>query len=104
MTKVDYKKGGGLVPAIIQDAKTGDVLMLGYVNKEALKKTRESGFVHFWSRTRKELWLKGESSGNKLKVKEIFLDCDNDTILIKARCTGTGVCHTGAKNCFFQKI
>lgn len=104
MIKIDYKKGGGLVPAIIQDAKTGEVLMLGYMNKEALKKTRETGFVHFWSRKRKELWLKGESSGNKLKVEEIFIDCDNDTVLVKVSCIGTGVCHTGARNCFFQKI
>lgn len=104
MIKVDYKKGGGLIPAIIQDVKTGEVLMLGYMNKEALEKTIETGFVHFWSRKRKKLWLKGKSSGNKLIMKDIFLDCDNDAVLIKATCIGTGVCHLGKRNCFFQKI
>lgn len=93
-----------LFPVIIQDCKTNDVLMLAYMNDDALKKTRETGFVHFWSRKRKKLWMKGETSGNKLEVKEIFTDCDNDTLLIKVRLIGKNVCHTGNKTCFYTKL
>ncbi|MBI2338546.1 phosphoribosyl-AMP cyclohydrolase [Candidatus Daviesbacteria bacterium] len=103
-TDIDFEKGQGLVPVVIQDYKTGDVLMLGYMNDEALQKTLDTGLVYFWSRTRKKLWLKGEESGNKLHVKEIFKDCDNDTILIKIALIGKNVCHTGRKSCFFQQI
>lgn len=98
--QIDFKKGNGLVPAIIQDIKSNEVLMLGYINKEALKQTLKTGSVYFWSRSRKELWLKGKNSGNKLIVKDIFIDCDKDTILIKAEFNGQGVCHTGNKTCF----
>lgn len=101
---IDFKKGNGLVPAIIQDYKTGDVFMLGYMNDEALQKTLDTGLVYFWSRKRKKLWLKGEESGNKLQVKKIFKDCDNDTILIKAVLIGKNACHTGKRCCFFQQI
>ncbi len=101
---IDFKKGKGLVPAIIQDYKTGDVFMLGYMNEEALQKTVDTGLVYFWSRKRKKLWMKGEESGNKLLVKKLFKDCDNDTILIKAKLIGKNVCHTGKKCCFFQQI
>lgn len=101
---IDFKKGNGLVPAIIQDYKSGDIYMLGYMNDEALQKTIATGLVYFWSRKRKKLWLKGEESGNRLRVKEIFKDCDNDTILIKAKLLGKNVCHTGKKCCFFQQI
>ncbi len=97
---IDFKKGNGLVPAIIQDYKTGDIYMLGYMNNEALKKTLNTGFVHFWSRSREKLWLKGEKSGNKLIVKDIFVDCDKDTILVKVDFKGQGVCHTGNRTCF----
>lgn len=93
-----------LIPAIIQDYKTQDVYMLGYMNTEALEKTKETGWVYFWSRSRNKLWMKGEQSGNKLKVKSIFLDCDKDTLLIKVELFGTHVCHTGSKDCFSECI
>ena len=93
----------GLIPAIIQDAKTGDVLMLGYINRESLKLTLSSGEVWFYSRSRKELWHKGSTSGNILKVKEIWQDCDNDTLLILADPAGP-VCHTGNRTCFFTRV
>lgn len=102
--EIDFKKGDGLVAVVIQDYRSGQVLMLGFMNKEALEKTKLTGFVNFYSRNRKKLWLKGEESGNKLEVKEIFTDCDNDSILIKAKLTGNAVCHTGEKSCFFKKI
>jgi phosphoribosyl-ATP pyrophosphohydrolase/phosphoribosyl-AMP cyclohydrolase len=93
----------GLIPAIIQDIDTNEVLMLGYMNEKALKLTMEGPDVWFFSRSRQEMWHKGETSGNFLKVKEVFKDCDSDTILFKAHPIGP-VCHTGARNCFFQKI
>ena len=93
-----------LTPAIIQDYQTGIVYMLGYMNEEALKKTKETGWVYFWSRSRNRLWMKGEESGNKLKAKEILIDCDNDTLLVKVELDGTNVCHTGNMTCFFKKI
>lgn len=99
---IDFEKGKGLVPAIIQDAKNNAVLMLGYMNQEAFSKTCSTEFVHFWSRSRKRLWMKGEKSGNKLKVKKIFLDCDKDAILIKAELLGKAVCHTGKYSCFSE--
>ena len=93
----------GLVPAVIQDWQDATVLMLGYMNLEAITKTVETKSVHFWSRSRKKLWEKGETSGNRLQVKEMFLDCDHDTILVKAQPVGP-TCHTGARTCFFSKI
>jgi len=93
----------GLIPAIAQDDDTGDVLMLGYMDKEALRRTLSSGEVWFYSRSRKELWLKGETSGSIIKVRSIWKDCDSDTILIKGKATGP-VCHTGNKTCFFQQL
>lgn len=104
MKKLDFKKGNGLIPAIIQAKKSGIVYMLGYMNEQALEKTKETGRVHFWSRSRNKLWMKGEESGNILKVQEIFVDCDADTILIKVTLQGNAVCHTGNKTCFFEKI
>ncbi len=98
--KLDEK---GLLPAVIQDANTGEVLMLGYMNEEALGRTLSSGEVWFYSRSRQELWHKGETSGNKIMVRAVWLDCDSDTILVKAEPTGP-VCHTGNKTCFFQKL
>lgn len=94
----------GLVPAIIQDYKSGEVLMLGFMDKEALQKTLKSGWVYFWSRSRKRLWMKGEQSGNRLKVKKILQDCDGDSILIKAELFGKGACHTGNKTCFYKEV
>ncbi len=96
---LDFNKGNGLVPAIIQDQITGKVLMLGYMNEEALATTKESGKVTFFSRTKNRLWTKGETSGNFLFVKEIIADCDKDTLLIKANPVGPA-CHTGADTCF----
>lgn len=91
----------GLIPAIIQEAQTGEVLMLAYLNEEALEKTLSTGLTHFWSRSRNKLWLKGESSGHFQKVLEIRLDCDGDTLLIKAKQT-VGACHTGYYSCFYR--
>ncbi len=99
---VDFAKGNGLVPAIVQDAVTRRVLMLGYMNEEALHITKERGLVTFWSRSRQKLWTKGETSGNYLQVREILEDCDGDTLLIKAIPTGP-VCHTGADTCFDEE-
>ena len=99
---IDFEKMGGHVPAIIQDNVTRKVLMLGFMNKEAYDKTVETGKVTFWSRTRNCLWTKGETSGNFLNVKEILLDCDKDTLLIKARPEGP-VCHTGADTCWNEQ-
>ncbi len=93
----------GLVPAIAQDADTGEVLMLAYMNEEALRRTLSSGEVWFYSRSRKELWHKGETSGHRIKVRSVWKDCDSDTILIIGEPTGP-VCHTGNKTCFFQKL
>jgi phosphoribosyl-ATP pyrophosphohydrolase/phosphoribosyl-AMP cyclohydrolase len=97
--ELDFDKLDGLVPAIIQDNNTNKVLMLGFMDKEALEKTRETGLVTFYSRTRKKLWTKGEESGNFLKIVEIIPDCDNDTLLVKVNPTGP-VCHTGQDTCF----
>lgn len=89
-----------LIPAIIQEKESGDILMLGYMDNEALSKTRKSGYVWFWSRSRNKLWMKGEESGNKLRVIRIFADCDNDTLLIKVKVMGKAVCHRGTRSCF----
>ena len=93
-----------LIPTIIQDYQSGVVYMLGYMNEKALNKTRETGWVYFWSRSRKRLWMKGETSGNRLKVKEILDDCDSDSLLIKVELVGTNVCHTGKTSCFTTRI
>ncbi len=93
----------GLIPAIAQDADTGEVLMLGYMNEEALRRTLSSGEAWFYSRSRQELWHKGETSGNRIKVSSVWQDCDSDTILVKAQPTGP-VCHTGNQTCFFQQL
>ena len=100
--KIDFEKGGGLVPAIVQDAKTEQVLMLGYMNEASLVKTQEIGLVTFYSRSRQELWTKGETSGNTLKLKSITVDCDNDTLLVRAIPTGP-TCHEGTVSCFGDK-
>ncbi len=100
--KIDFEKGGGLVPAIVQDALTEQVLMLGYMNKDALDKTHKTGLVTFYSRSRKTLWTKGETSGNTLSLKSITIDCDNDTLLVRAVPTGP-TCHEGTVSCFGDK-
>jgi len=100
--QADFGKGNGLLPAIVQDEATGKVLMLGFMNEEALKMTNESGKVTFFSRSKNSLWTKGESSGNYLAVKSVFLDCDKDTFLIKAIPSGP-VCHTGSDTCWGEQ-
>ena len=100
--KIDFEKGGGLVPAIVQDAKTEQVLMLGYMNEISLTKTQETGLVTFYSRSRQELWTKGETSGNTLKLQSITVDCDNDTLLVRALPMGP-TCHEGTVSCFGDK-
>lgn len=94
----------GLIPAIIQDAMNNEVLMLAYMDKKALEMTLETGFTNFWSRSRQKYWKKGETSGNVQEVKEIFYDCDEDTLLIKVNQKGKGACHTGNRTCFFREI
>ena len=103
VNKIDFDKNNGLVPVIVQDVDTNEVLMLAYMNEEALKKTIESGYAHYFSRSRNKLWKKGESSGNTQEVKEILVDCDNDTILLKVKQNGVA-CHTGRKSCFFTNL
>ena len=98
-----FEKQGGLLPVIAQDAVSGAVLMLAYANLEAVKKTQESGFAHYWSRSRNALWKKGESSGHLQKIVEVLVDCDEDTLLYKVQQSGAA-CHTGAPNCFFRKL
>ena len=100
---IDFEKNKGLVPVIVQDVDTNEVLMLAYMNKEALELTQKTGFAHYFSRSRNKLWKKGESSGNTQEVKEILVDCDNDTILLKVKQNGPA-CHTGRKSCFFTKL
>ena len=98
---MDFTKLNGLIPAVIQDSATGEVLMVGFMNEEALARTRSSGYATFFSRTRNTLWMKGETSGNRLKVLQILTDCDDDTVLLKVVCEGQGrVCHTGSRTCF----
>ena len=104
MIEIDFKKGDGLVPVIIQDASTGEVLMLGYMNRESWEKTLETKKASFWSRSRGKLWVKGETSGNFQEVKEIYLDCDRDTLLLKVDQKGGAACHTGFKSCFHQHL
>lgn len=101
---LDFKKNGGLIPVVVQDAKTQEVLMLAYANEEALQKSIDSGFSHFYSRSRQGLWKKGETSGHLQVIKEILFDCDNDTILYKIEQQGGIACHTGRKSCFFNRI
>ena len=99
---LDYSKLDGLLPAVVQDATSGRVLMVGFMNGEAFQKTVETGFVTFYSRSRNKLWTKGETSGHTLVVKEISTDCDVDTVLIKVDALGPGVCHEGSESCFFR--
>jgi phosphoribosyl-AMP cyclohydrolase len=102
--QLDFAKLDGLVPAIVQDAASGDVLMLGFMNEQAYRETRERGEVTFFSRTRNKLWRKGEQSGHVLRVLDVLVDCDSDTVLIKAEPVGPGVCHEGYRSCFFRRL
>ena len=103
--EIDFTKLDGLVPGIVQDAATGQVLMVGFLNEESYRSTLESGFVTFWSRTRRKLWMKGETSGNRLRITEAATDCDNDTLLFRVVVEGDGlVCHEGTVSCFTRPI
>lgn len=102
---MDFTKLNGLLPAVVQDETSSEVLMVGFMNEEAWKLTQQSGYVTFFSRTRNKLWMKGETSGNRLAVRQVLLDCDEDTLLIKVRREGDGnVCHTGQRSCFYTVI
>ena len=105
MLQLDFSKSAdGLIPAIAQDWQTGDVLMLAYINEEAWHKTLETGVATYWTRSRKKLWIKGETSGNIQKVKEILVDCDLDTVIFKIEQVSDAACHEGYRSCFFRKV
>jgi phosphoribosyl-AMP cyclohydrolase len=102
---MDYSKLDGLVPAVVQDADSSEVLMVGFMNEHALEETKRTGFATFFSRSRQALWMKGETSGNRLAVVDIMVDCDEDTVLVKVKRLGDGnVCHTGNRTCFFRSL
>ena len=102
--KIDFEKTGGIIPVIAQDFITNDVLMLAYMNEEAFALTQSTGFAHYWSRSKKRIWKKGESSGHIQIIKEIFIDCDSDTLLLKVNQIGEAACHEGYRTCFFRRI
>lgn len=103
LKEIDFEKGGGLVPVVVQDALTKEVLMVAYANREALEKTLKTGFAHYYSRSRRKLWKKGEISGNTQKVKRVLVDCDGDTLLYIVEQKGVA-CHTGEYSCFFRTV
>ncbi len=102
--ELDFAKGGGLLPAVVQEAGTGKVLMLGYMNEVAYRRTLQSGNVTFFSRSQNKLWMKGESSGHVLKVREVLVDCDLDSLVVVAEQLGPGTCHEGYRTCFFRRV
>lgn len=105
LPQLDFQKMGGLLPAVVQDARNGEVLMVGFMNQEAFARTLQLGYVTFYSRTRNRLWTKGESSGNRLRVVSALTDCDRDTLLVRVEVEGAGlVCHRGARTCFTEPI
>jgi phosphoribosyl-AMP cyclohydrolase len=104
MRKLNFQKGDGLLPAIVQDYASNEVLMLAYINKEAWEKTLATGKAHYWSRSRNSLWLKGESSNHVQLIKEILVDCDEDTVVYKVEQLGGAACHKGYRSCFFRKV
>jgi len=101
--EVDFEKGGGLVPVVAQDAESGEILMLAYANKEAVEKTLQTGYAHYYSRSRRRLWMKGEESGNKQKVLKILVDCDADSLIYLVEQIGEA-CHTGNRSCFYREL
>jgi phosphoribosyl-AMP cyclohydrolase len=103
LAKLDFKKGNGLIPVVVQDAETKELLMLAYANEEALRKTLSTGYAHYWSRSRSKLWMKGETSGHTQKIKNILVDCDYDTLLYVVNQKGPA-CHTGKDTCFHNKL
>jgi phosphoribosyl-AMP cyclohydrolase len=103
--KLDFEKMDGLLPAVVQDGRDGDVLMVGFMNREAMQQTMEKGYVTFFSRTRGKLWMKGESSGNRLRLISAYTDCDRDTLLLRVEVEGPGVvCHRGTRSCFTESV
>ncbi len=104
MGELNFSKGGGLLPAIAQDFNSKEILMMAYINEESWNKTLKTGKVHYWSRSRNKLWLKGESSGHVQIVKEILVDCDEDTVVFKVEQLGKAACHKGYKSCFFRRV
>ena len=105
MIELDFSKSSdGLIPAVAQDWKTGEVLMLAYINKESLEETVKSGLATYWSRSRRELWQKGATSGNEQQIKEILVDCDEDTVIFKVEQIGGAACHTGRRTCFYRTL
>ena len=104
MVELDFHKFGGLVPAIVQDYLSGEVLMLAYLNPESWALTLSTGVAHYWSRSRGQLWKKGEQSGNIQEVREVRVDCDQDTVLLKVRQVGDAACHTGYRSCFHRRL
>ena len=104
MIKLDFSKGDGLLPAIAQDYRSGKILMLAYINKESWEKSLKTGEVHYWSRSRGEIWHKGGTSGHVQKIKEIYADCDNDAVIFKVEQVGDAACHTGYESCFHKKV
>jgi phosphoribosyl-AMP cyclohydrolase len=104
MIEPNFAKGDGLVPAIVQDAETKEVLMMAYMNRESWEATLQTGKATYWSRSRQKLWLKGESSGHFQIIKDVFIDCDDDTILLQVKQLGEAACHTGYKSCFYRKL
>lgn len=103
MQRIDFAKGNGLVPVIVQDYRSHEVLMMAYMNREAWEKSRKTGKAHYYSRSRRGLWLKGEESGHFQEVKDAYIDCDNDTLLLQVKQLGGGACHMGYRSCFFRK-
>jgi len=104
MIEPDFAKGDGLVPVVVQDAETKEVLMMAYMNRESWQATLKTGKATYWSRSRRKLWLKGETSGNVQLIKAVFIDCDNDTILLQVKQIGEAACHTGYRSCFYRKL
>jgi phosphoribosyl-AMP cyclohydrolase len=104
MIEPNFSKGEGLVPAIVQDAETKEVLMMAYMNRQSWEATLKTGKATYWSRSRQKLWLKGESSGNVQVIKNIFIDCDDDTLLLEVDQIGKAACHTGYRSCFYRKL
>lgn len=103
VSEIDFEKGGGLVPVVAQDRRTGEVLMLAYANREAVEKTLLTRLAHYWSRSRRKLWMKGETSGNIQRVVEVLVDCDNDSLIYVVEQSGPA-CHTGNRTCYFRRV
>ena len=104
MTRLDFEKTGGMIPAVAQDYQTGEVLMLAYMNREAWETTLKSGVATYFSRSRRKLWIKGQTSGHRQIVREIRIDCDDDTVLLKVEQIGKAACHTGHRTCFYKRV